>query len=43
VCSTKAVKSSYGERSSLEEKEVLIVLGARKLPNKKKKKVRGVS
>ena len=36
------MKSSYGEKSSVEDKEILVVLGAKKVPNKKKKKVRWI-
>ncbi len=33
----KAVKSGYGELSSVEEKEILLVVGIKKVPKKKKK------
>lgn len=41
MCATKTVKSSHGEKSSVEEKEILIILGISKIPNKKKKVMAG--
>ncbi len=39
MCATKTVKSTSGEKFSVEEKEVLLVKGASKVPGAKKKKV----
>lgn len=37
MTATRTVKASSGERSSVEEKEVLLVVEIKKIPNKKKK------
>lgn len=39
MCATKSVKSSLGEKFSVDEKEVLLIRGIKKVPGNKKKKV----
>ena len=39
MCSTRTVKSSYGEKSSIEDREILLIQAVKKVPTSKKKKV----
>ena len=39
MCATKSVKSTSGDKFSVEEKELLLVRGVNRVPGSKKKKV----